>query len=1186
MASPSNFAVQIVVGAVDQASKVFGAILNKWTALGAALGAAISGKGLADATAQAMDFEQALDLIQSKTNASAEEMKLLEAAALKAGSETSFSATEAANALSILGAAGLNATDSIATLPSVLALAASEAIPLEKAAGLVTDTVTIMGLSFQESARATDVMVAAANLSSVSATQMGESLKYAGASAKLAGLDIEQTAAVLDVLASNGLRGEQAGTSLRNILAQLGDPAGKARQELAALGITTGDLSTVVDGLKNAGPQAGAAIRAFGMESGPAMQALISGGSAAINDYTAKLREAGGAAQTAASVMSDNLSGAFTGLQSAWDTLSIVLTKPLLEPIKEQVTALTEKFRTAATDGSLTAFSDALVGGFNAAVTQGKAFVAAVDWQSFGQTITDFAANAGRSLQEFADSVSKARAAATLVTESISLMVSGFQTTFNAMTATAKGLVAEIIHELGVMAAGLSKITFGDLSASFKQTADDLERKSQELTASVDRDFSEMDDAYQRSQASLKAIGQAWDDITKPAKQSAEVQIKASQDTASAMSDAEKHLQAFIQSIEDKAKADTEAAAKAAEAAQATRAAEDAKQQALNDTLNELAGLQAAYQSYLDLGDMSNAAKTLAQIDAIKGKLAGTGAAAEGATAAVADAFAALGITSQATLNQLATNAQANFETIRQSGTAAPLDVQNAFIAYANAAIAANNGVANSALRAQAAMQGLSVQASASGDQVIAKNQQVAGSSQQVSDGNQQVVQSSDEVQVSYGNVFNAADRAAGANKRFGDSMDAAAAIGARMVKALNWALDGLRQYSEGAASAVNAIIQSMGSWNEKVAKISGLQAGDFIDSSSVSQAKDELAKLEAGAEAAEAAADKLHEAQGPFKMLSEYWRGIETIKRFEVELAEAAAQAKRTEIAAEEMGGKIADLSDQFDRGEIGLTEYLAKLERLKVQYGQLGDERLEPLRDAIADAREKMDDFADSAKEGLTSLQQEWAELNGQQIQAAILEQQMERLKLEAELAQAKRDGNQEAIAALQAQLVLLDQIHAKQLQMLADEEASRAIKAAEDAADEAARRANLSDEERAHEDLINSLKAQLANAIKAQDAALKASILAQIEAEKQRHEQALANIDKERRAKADAAKPDPDQEKRYPVSGTQPTATAPIQPVRTVNVNLTGPKSTGTVRVLEGDEDILDRFLRALETGKSVT
>ncbi len=226
-------------------------------------------------------------------------------------------------------------------------------------------------------------------------------------------------------------------------------------------------------------------------------------------------------------------------------------------------------------------------------------------------------------------------------------------------------------------------------------------------------------------------------------------------------------------------------------------------------------------------------------------------------------------------------------------------------------------------------------------------------------------------------------------------------------------------------------------------------------------------------------------------------------------------------------------------------------------------------------------MDEFAESARDGLRDLQSEWADLNDQQIQVLQLEQQTERLEIEQQLAEAKRNANTEEIAALEEQLVLLDQIHQLQLDQLAATEAEQALKDYEAAQSEAERRAALSETEQQYEDTITGLKDQLADALVAQDQALQESIIAQIEAENARHDLVMADIEAESAAKAAAASASAAEND----AGTT-TTTATTQTVRTVDVRLTAPDGTReTITVVEGDEDALVNFLQSLETSAAV-
>jgi len=95
-------------------------------------------------------------------------------------------------------------------------------------------------------------------------------------------------------------------------------------------------------------------------------------------------------------------------------------------------------------------------------------------------------------------------------------------------------------------------------------------------------------------------------------------------------------------------------------------------------------------------------------------------------------AYKQLGITSVASLQQQAETARQAFETIKDSGTAAPDDIRRAFQKMAEAAIAANGGVADATLKAQAAQYGLAIEADASGKTIVQSMDAAAKSTEKV----------------------------------------------------------------------------------------------------------------------------------------------------------------------------------------------------------------------------------------------------------------------------------------------------------------------------------------------------------------------------------------------------------------------------------------------------------------------
>lgn len=303
-------------------------------------------------------FERQMNRVEAVTGATAEEMAKLEQAAEEAGSTTEYSAVEAAEGLEILARAGFNASQSVELLPSVLAVAAAEAVDLATAAGLVSDTLAVMQMEVDKGAQVTDILAKGSSLANTRMTDLGLAISYAGQYAKPAKLDLEKLVAVLDVLANNSLRGERGGTGLRAILAQLSDPASKASQAIKRLNLPTDDFIGLIEGLKQKGPEATEAINAFGIEAGPALRALIAAGAEGITEFEQKLRDVEGAAKEMAKTATDDLPGGIKEAESAWDGLIKTFGKPLLKPLTELARDLAAKFREMKEDGNLKAWGE------------------------------------------------------------------------------------------------------------------------------------------------------------------------------------------------------------------------------------------------------------------------------------------------------------------------------------------------------------------------------------------------------------------------------------------------------------------------------------------------------------------------------------------------------------------------------------------------------------------------------------------------------------------------------------------------------------------------------------------------------------------------------------------------------------------------------------------------------------
>ena len=314
-------------------------------------GAVVAGLGMA--VSASMKFEKAMSAASAATQQSGAALDDLRDAAMKAGADTQYSATEAADAITEMGKAGVSTADILnGGLDGALALAAAGQMDVAEAAELGATAMNVFNLKGDQMSHVADLLAAGAGKAQGSVSDMGAALNQSALVANAAGLSIEETAGSLALFASNGLIGSDAGTSFRQMLLHLQAPSGTAQKQMDALGISMYDangefigmtalaeqLQTQMAGLTQA-ERDKAMATIFGADAVRASNILYEAGGEGVAAWTAKVNDAGFAADTAAA-LTDNLSGDLERLGGAWDTLLITLGQGAQGGMREVVQAL------------------------------------------------------------------------------------------------------------------------------------------------------------------------------------------------------------------------------------------------------------------------------------------------------------------------------------------------------------------------------------------------------------------------------------------------------------------------------------------------------------------------------------------------------------------------------------------------------------------------------------------------------------------------------------------------------------------------------------------------------------------------------------------------------------------------------------------------------------------------------
>ena len=207
------------IGKMKRQLSIFGNFLKGAFTIGSIT---MFGKAMVEAS---MEFEDAMARVKSVCNATTEEMQMMTAEARKMGETTRYTATEAAKAMENLVRNGLSAQQATKTLSSVLQLAQANAIGLDEAAVILTNTLNMFNLSVNEAARVNDVLSSTAANTATNVSELYDALANAAPVASVLGFNIEEVNAALGALAQRGVKGADAGTQLRMAFVKLTDPA-------------------------------------------------------------------------------------------------------------------------------------------------------------------------------------------------------------------------------------------------------------------------------------------------------------------------------------------------------------------------------------------------------------------------------------------------------------------------------------------------------------------------------------------------------------------------------------------------------------------------------------------------------------------------------------------------------------------------------------------------------------------------------------------------------------------------------------------------------------------------------------------------------------------------------------------------------------------------------------------------
>ena len=308
--------------------------------------AGVVGLGTA-AVKTAADFDSAMSKVAAVSGATGSEFDALRDKAREMGSKTKFSASEAAEAMNYMAMAGWKTEDMLGGIEGVMNLAAASGEDLATTSDIVTDALTAFGLSAQDSGHFADVLAAASSNANTNVSMMGETFKYAAPIAGALGFSVEDTAEAIGLMANAGIKGSQAGTSLRTIMTNLSGDVKICGANIGEVTVATTnadgsmrDLSDILADCRVAfaglseSEQAAAAESLVGKNAMSGFLALMNAGEGDINKLSSAIANCDGTAANMADTMNNNLEGQLTILKSQLQELAISFGEMLMPSIR------------------------------------------------------------------------------------------------------------------------------------------------------------------------------------------------------------------------------------------------------------------------------------------------------------------------------------------------------------------------------------------------------------------------------------------------------------------------------------------------------------------------------------------------------------------------------------------------------------------------------------------------------------------------------------------------------------------------------------------------------------------------------------------------------------------------------------------------------------------------------------
>ncbi len=311
-------------------------------------------------TKKAVEFEFAMAEVGAISKASNEELVKLTEEAKRLGASTRFSASEAAAGMQKFAMAGYDTEKIMAATSSTLSLAAAGNTDLALTCDIVSDAMTGLKLSAEETGAFVDIMTATITGSNTDIAMLGETMKYVAPVAGSLGVEFKDLALAAGLMGNAGVKSSQAGTSIRTGLSRLIKPTKEVKSVMDQYGISLSktdkgnlDLASTIDTLrtrmKDLDPvsRSSALAAIFGQEAFAGWAEIITTSDEDFNKLRESIANSAGEAERINEIYRNTTQGALEGLKSAFEGVAINIGSafiPMMQQAAEYLNSVATAF--------------------------------------------------------------------------------------------------------------------------------------------------------------------------------------------------------------------------------------------------------------------------------------------------------------------------------------------------------------------------------------------------------------------------------------------------------------------------------------------------------------------------------------------------------------------------------------------------------------------------------------------------------------------------------------------------------------------------------------------------------------------------------------------------------------------------------------------------------------------------